>query len=130
MIKLNTTKIIQLNPKQGTKMTDNLLANMVKKITENASNLMSDTYYYRPINESFIHNNKDYKAIALSISQDEDRFSGHMLEICVLDSKMKEHKRPLIYGNKETLLKYLQDNNAVNNIKQDLDAILEEIKHN
>lgn len=127
MISFNKAKLIQLNPTQGIKMNDNILKNMITKITASAREKMSDASPYSEISESVINNNKQYKAIALNISQDEDKFNGHLLEVCVLDNSMREHKRPLAYGDANTILNYLSDKNILKNIQQDLKAILEEI---
>lgn len=129
MIKFNSAKLIQLNPIQGIKMNENILTDMINKIRKSTVS-MADDRFYKPISESVINNNKDYKAIALTISQDEDKYSGHMLEISVLDNSMLEHKRPLAYGDKDTIISYLSNKDVVKNIKQDLEAILSEIRQN
>ena len=129
MIKLNTAKLIKLSPTQGIKMNDNILTDMINKMRISAVSV-SDERFYKPISQSIVNNNRDYKAIALSISQDEDKYCGHMLEISVLDNFMREHKRPLAYGDKNTIISYLTDKDAVKNIRQDLIAIIDEIKQN
>jgi len=126
MIKLDTAKIVKLNP---TRTNDiNTFKGLIKRITEQAEKQMSDNYRYNTINLGVTSQNKDYKAVALSISQDEDKLFGHMLEISVLDNSMREHKRPLVYGNKYTIMQYLKNYKAVNLILQDFKAITEEIK--
>ena len=129
MIKLDKAILIPLNPKQGKYMNDTIFQNLINKFTQKVQVGVSDKMFYTPISESFVANNKDYRAMALSVSQDCDKYAGHMLEICVLHpAKQREYKRPLVYGNKETILNYLKDKNILNNIKQDFNAILDEIK--
>ena len=126
MIKLDTAKIVNINPAFNTDI--NALKNMIKQITKQAEYGVSDSYKYNPISLGATLTNKDYKAVALTISQDEDKLYGHMLEISVLDNLMQAHKRPLVYGNKQAIMQYLKSYKTLNLVLQDFRAIMKEIK--
>lgn len=129
----NKAKIIKLNPYKNNSVNklnsslDNVLNNIVKR----AEYEISDEHYYKKINETFNNSGLDCKGIAFSISQDSDKFGGHLLEVSMLHPSMKkEVSRPLVYGNKKDIIEFLKNKNSLKTIKEDLDAMVEDLKHN
>ncbi len=136
MIKfLNTNaKIINMNNLNNPK--DFIDMEKVKKllsdVTRRANYEVCDDRYYAPINEGLINNayNKSYKSINFMISQDSDKFSGHMLEVAMVHPKNgMPFRRPLAYGDKKQILDFLENKDSLKIIKNDLTAIQEDIKN-
>ncbi len=133
MIKFNQVKIFKHSTdKISKKYMDSIkdLDSLLKKIKTRAEFEISDTHYYRPINEGLYSKNKKlpYKGAALTISQDETNKAQHMIEISLLHPSMAtEIKRPLALGNKKEILEYLNNSNTLNNIKNDISEIAKKL---
>lgn len=134
MIKLNKIQSNKTNSLRGKLTVDfeQQLSNMLNKIKKRAEFEISDTDFYRTINEAFQNSNKKLhcKSIALTISQDEADKAQHMLEISVLHPAMMiESKRPLAAGNKKTIIEFLNNENSIKLLKQDIAQMSENLKN-
>lgn len=133
MIKFNQVNILKHSTNKITqKYMDNIkdLETLLHKIKSRAEFEISDTHYYRPINEGLYSKNKKmpYKGAALTISQDETNKAQHMIEISLLHPTMAtEIKRPLAMGNKKEIIEYLNDNNTLNNIRKDISEMSQKL---
>ena len=133
MIRFNQVSILKRTTnKINKKYMDNIqdLEALLHKIKSRAEFEISDTHYYRPINEGLYSKNKKlpYKGAALTISQDETNKAQHMIEISLLHPAMAtEIKRPLAMGNRKEILEYLNNNNTLNNIKKDISEMSQKL---
>jgi len=128
----NKAKIIKLNPYKTypAKNLTTSIEGFVQDILKRAEYEVSDEHYYKKINAAFNDNNLNCKGIAFTISQDSDKFNGHLLEVSMLHPSMKiEISRPLAYGNKKEILNFLKDKSSVKTIKEDLETMVKEL-HN
>ena len=125
MIKLlENAKIIPLNSpyrKNYVKLQE-VIKNLVEDLYKSSEYTIADDRFYLPISKGIANNTKelDAKAIALTISQDKDKFNGHLLEVSMLLPTMKEVKRPLAYGDSKTILDFLQNKDSIQVIRKDL----------
>lgn len=106
------------------------LKNLLDKFKKRAEYEVSDSHYYRPISEALLVQNKKlpYKSAALTISQDETNKTQHILEISLLHNSMvKEIKRPLVAGDKKEILQFLNDNNSLNILKNDISEMSQKL---
>ena len=68
------------------------------------------------------------RAIAFNISKDAENKAKHTFEILMLHPTMQiEVKRPIIYGSKDDILKFLKDNNSLKQIMDDLTQMSEKL---
>lgn len=133
MIKFNKIQHKTINHLKGKLPVDfdNQLNNLLNKIKTRAEYEISDTHFYRTINEHFQNANKKLhcKSIAMNISQDEADKSQHILEISILHPSMTiENKRPLAAGNKKTILNFLNNSGSIELIKNDILQMSERLK--
>lgn len=129
----NKAKIIKLNPYKTNTVNNfnSSLNKLLENITKRAEYEISDNHYYRKIDESFNNSGLNCKGIAFSISQDSDKFGGHLLEVSMLHPSMKkEVSRPLAYGNKKDILDFLKKKESIKSIKEDLEGMVEDLIHN
>ena len=133
MIKIfNRAKIVNLRPTVNSKINNvnEFLENCISKISKRAEYEISDSHYYQNIDEVFNFNNPDYKKIIFNISQDDNNFSGHMLEITIQHPYMQlEATRPLAYGSKKDILEFLNDKKSLDTIKNDIEQMIKDLKN-
>ena len=127
MIKFGNAVIIPLNSplrKSYTGLSETI-KNLMSELYKNAQYKIAEDRFYPPISHSVLNNTKELnaKALAFTISQDSDKFNGHLLEVSMLSPTMKEIKRPLAYGDSRTILDFLKDKNSIPLIKKDLLAM-------
>ena len=129
-MKLNNATIIPLNSPFRRTYTSlqETIKSLADELYKNAQYKMADDRFYQEISQSVINNTKELnaKAIAFTLSQDSDKFNGHLLEVSMLLPTMKVIKRPLAYGDSRTILDFLKDKNSVQVIKKDLLAMSSE----
>ncbi len=132
MIKLNNLNLkpAKVKGKELSISTENKLVQILKKMHERAELEIFDTSYYRTINEHLVNKDNQLccKAIAFNISKDMDNKAKHKLEILMLHPTMNvEINRPLVYGSKEDILKFLADKNSVKQIMNDISQMSEKL---
>lgn len=131
MIKFNSINFNKTQQKGFRNVSfDKQLKEMVKKFTNRAEYEISDTNFYRVINEPVQNADKKLccKSIALSVSADETEKAQHILEVSMLHPSMQvEIKRPLAIGKKEDILKYLNSNEFLPQLKQDISEMSEKL---
>lgn len=127
MLKLGNAKLIPLNPayKKNYTSIQDTISGLVEGLYQKARYKITDERFYPMIAHSTQNNTAELngKAIALTISQDSDKYNGHMLEISMLLPSYKEIKRPLAYGDSKTILEFLQNKASIKSIKKDLLAM-------
>jgi len=110
---------------------ENKLTLLLKKIKNRAEYEISDSHYYRSIDEHIANPEKSLycRSIAFSISQDEANSAHHLLEVSMLHpSMMTEVKRPLAAGSKEDILKFLNSKESIKNIQEDILQMSEKLQ--
>lgn len=133
MIKFNKTeftKSINFKRKLPVELEKRLYT-LLSKFKNRAEYELCDTAYYRPINEAIQNNSKKIygKSIALSISQDEANNAQHILEVSMLHpTMMLEVKRPLAYGDKKTIMNFLNNENSIKILKEDIKQMSEKLQ--
>ncbi len=132
MIKLNNLnfKSAKVKGKDLSMTTEKKLAQILKEIYNRAECEVKDSTYYRPINEHLVNKDKQLycRAIAFNISKDAENKAKHTFEILMLHPTMQiEVKRPIIYGSKDDILKFLKDNNSLKQIMDDLTQMSEKL---
>lgn len=132
MIKLNNLNLkpAKVKGKELSISTEKNLVQILKKMHERAELEIFDTSYYRTINEHLVNKDNQLccKAIAFNISKDMDNKAKHKLEILMLHPTMNiEINRPLVYGSKEDILKFLADKNSVKQIMNDISQMSEKL---
>ena len=130
MIKLGYAKLIPLNPayKKNYTSIQDTICGLVDELYKKARYKITDERFYPEISHSTLNNTAELngKAIALTISQDSDKYNGHMLEISMLLPSDKVIKRPLAYGDSKTILDFLNSKDSIKTIKSDLLAMSSE----
>jgi len=135
MIKLNnnTNEYMKILKTQGKpKMNINeSITKLINNIKTNAENYVSDSQYYRPVNES-VRNESDKlycKAFGLTIEQTPDNPARHFLELNMLHPKMSiQTSRTLAAGDKTEIIDYLKDKDVSKLIKTNLLEMSENLK--
>lgn len=132
MIKFNNVNLKTSSIKGKTPVNfENQLKQLLKKVKNRAEYEVSDTSYYRAINEN-LSNSSDKlhcRAIALTISQDESQAAQHLLEVSMLHpSMMIEVKRPLAAGSKKDILKFLNSKDSMKTLQQDIAKMSEKLE--
>ena len=87
------------------------LKTMLNQVLDVAKTDISEEKKYPVIIKKFANNDKrmNYNSLSFVISQDNDKLTGHMLEVAVSHSnKNVVLKRPLAYGTKEQIIKFLE----------------------
>ncbi len=136
MIDSNKAIYIKLNPvvKRGKKLEQKFnLKELIKKLTAQAQNYVKKDEYYSQIDVGCPNNDPKYYArgIAFSIQKDTSATDKHMLRVSMLHPSMQvENSKPLAYGSKEEILKYLKDEKSIKQIEEKLDTLSEELKNN
>src|SRR5574344_380160 len=133
MIKLNETQLNKLDKFEGKHLMkfEETLTDLLTKMKKRAEYEISDTHFYREIDESLLNKNKTlhYKSIALTVSQDTQNKALHMLELSLLHPSMvKEIKRPIVAGTKKEILDFLKKKNFLNNLQTDINEMSEKLK--
>lgn len=131
MIKFENIKLRTNSNKDKLSMSlEAKLTNLLKTIKTRAEYEITDSNFYRTINEHLINKDKSLhcKSIALSVLQDEQKPGCHLLEISMLHPAMMiEVKRPLAAGSKEDILKFLNDKNSVKSLLQDVSQMSDKL---
>jgi hypothetical protein len=110
---------------------DNLKA-AIKSLKTNAKNYMSDTQFYREIIEDFRNdNNKIFaKAISLGIEQHPEEYNKHILKITILHPSMQiQSTRAIAAGNKDDILKALNNDNLEKTLKETIESISQNLEN-
>ena len=135
MIDKNSAILIKLNPvtKKG-KILENKfnLEDLIAKLTDQAKNYIKKDDYYRQIDVGCQVSDPKYcaKGIAFSIQKDSTEYDKHMLRVSMLHPSMEiESSKPLVYGNKDTILKYLKDENTIKQIEEKLKKLSDELEN-
>ena len=136
MIHINKAQIVNLNPtiNKDKKLSQNFnLKELIKKLTSQAENYIKKDEYYRQIDVGCEANDPKYyaKGIAFSIQKDNTAQDKHMLWVSMLHPSMQvENSKPLAYGNKEEIVKFLKDEKSLKQIEEKLNTLSEELKKN
>ena len=136
MIDVKKAICIQLNPivkkdnKLGSKFN---LKELISKLRDQAQNYVKKDEYYSQIDIGCELNDPKYyaKGIAFSIQKDTSAADKHMLSVSMLHPSMQvENSKPLAYGGKEEILKYLKDEKSLKQIEDKLNILSDELKNN
>lgn len=136
MVHINKAQIVNLNPtiNKDKKLSQNFnLKELIKKLTSQAENYIKKDEYYRQIDVGCEANDPKYyaKGIAFSIQKDNTAQDKHMLWVSMLHPSMQvENSKPLAYGNKEEIVKFLKDEKSLKQIEEKLNVLSEELKNN
>ena len=136
MIHINKAQIVNLNPtiNKDKKLSQNFnLKELIKKLTSQAKNYSKKDEYYSQIDVGCEANDPKYyaKGIAFSIQKDNTAQDKHMLWVSMLHPSMQvENSKPLAYGNKEEIVKFLKDEKSLKQIEEKLNTLSEELKNN
>ena len=136
MVHINKAQIVNLNPtiNKDKKLSQNFnLKELIKKLTSQAENYIKKDEYYRQIDVGCEANDPKYyeKGIAFSIQKDNTAQDKHMLWVSMLHPSMQvENSKPLAYGNKEEIVKFLKDEKSLKQIEEKLNTLSEELKNN
>jgi len=136
MIDANKAIYVKLNPvvKKDKKLELKFnLKELILKLTDQAQNYIKKDEYYSQIDVGCQNNDSKYyaKGIAFSIQKDNSVKDKHLLWVSMLHPSMQvENSKPLAYGSKEEILKYLKDEKSIKQIEEKLDILSEELKNN
>lgn len=136
MIEANKAICIKLNPviKKGKNLESKFnLKELIKSLKEQAENYVKKDEYYSQIDVGCPNNDPKYyaKGIAFSIQKDTSATDKHMLRVSMLHPSMQiENSKPLAYGSKDEIVKYLKDEKSIKQIEEKLDILSEELKNN
>ena len=133
MIKLERNefmKVIRTQEKPKVDINESI-TKLVNNIKKNAQNYVSDTQYYRPVDES-MRNESDKlfcKAYSLSVEQNPDNTGRHFLSLNMLHPKMRiQTSRTLAAGNKQEILEFLNKEDINKLIKTNLSEMSENLQ--
>lgn len=124
-------KIIQPKGKSAMKIEESI-TKMIKDITKEAKNYISDVDFYRDINVSVRNNSPELfcKSYGISIEQTPDSKSRHFLSLNLLAPNMKiQSSRTLAAGNKQEILEFLQNEDSLKLIKTNLLSMSENMEN-
>ncbi len=136
MIEANKAICIKLNPviKKDKKLEQKFnLKELIKSLKEQAENYVKKDEYYSQIDVGCPNNDPKYyaKGIAFSIQKDTSATDKHMLRVSMLHPSMQvENSKPLAYGSKDEIVKYLKDEKSIKQIEEKLNTLSEELKNN
>lgn len=136
MIEPNKAICIKLNPivNKGKKLEQKFnLKELITKLTTQAQNYVKKDEYYSQIDVGCQNNDPKYyaKGIAFSIQKDNSETDKHLLWVSMLHPSMQvENSKPLAYGSKEEIIKYLEDEKSIKQIEEKLAKLSEELKNN
>ena len=136
MINVNRAQFIKLNAitNKDKKLESKFnLKELIKSLKEQAENYVKKDEYYSQIDVGCPNSDSKYyaKGIAFSIQKDTSATDKHMLRVSMLHPSMQvEHSKPLAYGSKDEIVKYLKDEKSLKQIEEKLDILSEELKNN
>lgn len=136
MVNINKAQYIKLNPavKKDRKLEQKFnLKELISKLTAQAENYIKKDEYYSQIDVGCQNHDPRYyaKGIAFSIQKDASAADKHMLRVSMLHPSMQvENSKPLAYGSKEEIIKFLKNEKSLKDIKEKLDILSEELKNN
>ncbi len=107
------------------------IVKMVKKLSDEAKNYVSDSHQYRNVNAS-VRNTFDNicgKAFGLTVEQTPDKFNRHFLTMNLLHPTMElQSTRTLAAGNKAEILEKINDKDFVKLFKNNLEQMSEKMQ--
>ena len=109
MLKYNVIRNLSSENYGNINMVNNLKSYKasVEKIYQKARYSIDSDRYYSPI-EELVKTNSSAKSVKLRIVQDEENLRKHFLEVTLGNSASGNVlTRPIAYGDKEDILKYL-----------------------
>lgn len=133
MVSINKAQIIKLNPiKEKDKKLEQKfnLKELIKKLTIQAENYIKKSEYYSQIDIGCPNNDPRYyaKGIAFTIQKDNSVQDKHLLWVSMLHPSMEvENTKPLAYGSKEEIIKFLKDEKSLKQIEEKLNILSEEL---
>ena len=133
MIKLEKNEFMKVfKTQEKPKMDINKsIVNLVNNLKQEAANYVSDSQYYRSIDQS-VRNESDKlycKAFGLSVEQTPDNSGRHFLSLNMLHPQMKiQTSRTLAKKKKKEILDFLQRNDITALIKTNLSEMSENLK--
>ncbi|MBP3846699.1 hypothetical protein J6I39_03005 [bacterium] len=135
MIDANKAIIIKLNPivEKGKILEKFNLKAMISKLLTQAENYVKKDEFYSQINVGCENKDPKYfaKGIAFSIQKNVSENDKHMLRVSMLHPSMQvENSKPLVYGDKETIIKFLKDESSLKQIEEKLEILSDELKNN
>lgn len=135
MIKLNSKtneymKIYKTQEKPKMNINESI-TKLVNNLKKNVEDYVSDSQYYRPVDESVRNDSEKLycKAFGLSVEQTPDNLARHFLSLNMLHPKMRiQTSRTLAAGNKQEILEFLNGNDIAKMIKTNLSEMSENLK--
>lgn len=127
----NNAKIIKMNLSYKSKfnLSEQIKA-MLNEVLNIAKTDISEERKYPIIIKKFENNDKrmNYKSLSFAVSQDSDKLTGHMLEVIMSHpSKDIGIKRPLAYGTKEQIVKFLEQKDSIKSVEKDITEMNSEL---
>lgn len=125
----NKCRIIPIGTNNGNNMNSKLhaqVADAMKITVQKAEKIINDNDSYKKMVACFENDNKNIcgSAFSLSIEQDEENFSEHILRISLLGPNRNiETTRPLAIGDKKQILDYLSSADSCDKIRNQLLAM-------
>ena len=98
----------------------------VEKIKQKAARDICENAYYQPIEEIVQNIDPKFysKTLKVRIVQDEEDFAKHFVEAVIsTNSSPVEITRPVLYGDKNTVLKLLSESSVLNKLSEDFDEM-------
>lgn len=133
MIRLEKNNVLKvLKTQEKPKMNINeSITNLINNIRKNAEAYVSDSQYYRSVNESIRNESEKLfcKSFGLSIEQTPDNSARHFLSLNVLHPQMRiQTSRTLAAGSKQEILDFLSKDDIQKLIKTNVSEMSEKLK--
>lgn len=133
MIRLEKNNVLKvLKTQEKPKMNINeSITNLINNIRKNAEAYVSDSQYYRSVNESIRNESEKLfcKSFGLSIEQTPDNSARHFLSLNVLHPQMRiQTSRTLAAGSKQEILDFLSKDDIQKFIKTNVSEMSEKLK--
>lgn len=133
MIRLEKNNVLKvLKTQEKPKMNINeSITNLINNIRKNAEAYVSDSQYYRSVNESIRNESEKLfcKSFGLSIEQTPDNSARHFLSLNVLHPQMRiQTSRTLAAGSKQEILDFLSKDDIQKIIKTNVSEMSEKLK--
>lgn len=117
----NNVKIVKMNSPKNS--LPEQIKNMLGQVLDSAKIDISEEKKYPVIIKRFVNSNRKMNCnyMTFAISQDSDNLTGHMLEVIMSHpSKEVSLKRPLAYGTKEQIVKFLEQKDSIKYVEKDI----------
>lgn len=133
MIRLEKNNVLKvLKTQEKPKMNINeSITNLINNIRKNAEAYVSDSQYYRSVDESIRNESEKLfcKSFGLSIEQTPDNSARHFLSLNVLHPQMRiQTSRTLAAGSKQEILDFLSKDDIQKLIKTNVSEMSEKLK--